>query len=172
MTPNIHPLFVHFPIALLFLYSIVKVIPFHRWFPKVAWRHIERVLLVIGVLGAFAASYTGEIAEHIVKPQRDLVEMHSLFADFTTWIFGALLLGEILSLLMPVLITRLKSPKFISFCLFIQKILTHRVFSRILAILGFIAITVTGLLGGTMVYGLTADPIAPLVLKILGITLQ
>ena len=55
MTYNIHPLFVHFPIAFLFIYSLIKIVPVKKWLPKVSWKDIERVLLVVGVLGAFAA---------------------------------------------------------------------------------------------------------------------
>ena len=76
MTYNIHPLFVHFPIALLFVYSIIKILPLQKWLPNVAWKHIERVLLLVGVLGAFAALSTGEIAEHLTRPNHDLVETH------------------------------------------------------------------------------------------------
>ena len=91
---NIHPLLVHFPIALLFLYSVIKILPFKRWFPKIAWRDIERVLLLVGVLGAFAALATGDTAEHLVHPNRQLVDAHSTFGAVATWIYGALLVGE------------------------------------------------------------------------------
>ncbi len=162
MTYNIHPIFVHFPIALLCVYSLIRVVPFHRWFPSVSWKHIERALLFFGVLGAGASLYTGEIAEHLVKPPRDIVEMHAGFAVATTWIYGALLLGEILSM------WKTLSAKF-SFLVVVANILTHRVFGRVLAIAGFAAITITGLLGGVLVYGLSADPFAAIVLRWLGL---
>jgi hypothetical protein len=38
-----------------------------------------------------------------------------------------------------------------------------------IVILALTALTVTGVLGGTLVYGNSADPIAPYVLSILGI---
>ena len=67
MTYNIHPIFVHFPIALLFIYSIIKIIPFKKWFPKVTWDYLGFILLIIGVLGAFVASSTGEIADELIQ---------------------------------------------------------------------------------------------------------
>lgn len=162
MTYNIHPIFVHFPIALLCVYSLIRTVPFHRWFPSVSWKHIERALLFFGVLGAWASLYTGEIAEHLVKPPHDLVEMHSTFAAAATWIYGALLLGEILTIwqTLSVKIPLLKS---------VGALLTHRVFGRILALVGLIAITLTGLLGGVLVYGVSADPFAAIVLQWLGL---
>jgi uncharacterized membrane protein len=162
MTYNIHPIFVHFPIALLFIYSLLKIIPFYKWFPQIAWKQIERVFLVIGVIGAYISLYTGEIAEHIVRPAHDLVEMHSTFAAVSVWIYSALLLGEIIVLL---------GRKFtlINMINGLGRILTLRIVSGILAVCGLIAISVTGLLGGVLVYGTTADPFAAVVLKVLGL---
>ena len=170
MTYNIHPLFVHFPIALLFIYSLIKILPFQKWLPNVSWKHIERTFLLVGVLGAFAASSTGEIAEHLVNPNRQLVEIHSFFATLSTWLYGLLLLGEILYFLTPLIITKLSISPLTKLLSFIQSILQNRIFSKILAFLGLIAISVTGLLGGVIVYGVSADPIAGIVLQILGIT--
>lgn len=168
---NIHPILVHFPIALLFSYSIIKILPVGKWLPKVAWKDIERTLLFLGVLGAFAALATGDFAEHLFRPNRQLVEMHSTFAAAATWMYGALLLGEILAILNPRLLPKVGAAWLRSTLVFLEKILSNPVFSKILAFLALIAIAITGLLGGVMVYGLSADPIAGAVLKMLGISL-
>ena len=94
MTYNIHPLFVHFPIAFLLLYSLIRILPFERLIPSLSWRHIQQVLLLAGILGAFLSNTTGEIAEHLVRPEEALVEMHAFFALASTWIYGLLLGGE------------------------------------------------------------------------------
>jgi uncharacterized membrane protein len=171
MTYNIHPIFVHFPIALFTVYAIIKILPTQKWFPAIAWKHIERTLLFFGVLGAFAALSTGEIAEELSRPDHDLVETHSLFATTTTWIFSILLAGEILSVLMPWINLRLKSVTSLKALGFLKDLLTHRILSTTLALLGLITISITGLLGGVMVYGTSADPLSGIVLKVLGITL-
>ncbi len=172
MAYNIHPIIVHFPVAMLFVYSIVEILPLKRWFPRVAWRDIERVLLVVGVLGAFAALATGDTAEHLVRPNRALVEAHSTFADIATFIYGALLVGEIAAVVNARNYAYGKDWQWVSAIVrLIEKVLCNPVFSGVLALLGFVAISVTGMLGGTIAYGLTADPIAPLLLKLLGITL-
>ncbi len=170
MTYNIHPLFVHFPIALLFIYSIIKVLPLEKWLPSISWKHIERALLVFGTLGAFAALTTGEIAEQISKPNHQLVEMHSAFANISTWIYAALLLGEILTVIKDRLAVKLETVVYVKkIIILVQKILTNEILSVTLAFLGLVAISVTGLLGGVMVYGTSADPVAGIILKILGI---
>ncbi len=170
MTYNLHPIFVHFPIALLFVYSIIKILPLQRWFPSVTWKHIERVLLVVGVAGAWVALSTGEVAEHLSRPNHDLVEAHALFATTATWMYGLLLAGEILSIALPWITAKVTSQKVLKIVVFIKDLLTHSVLATTLALLGLITITITGLLGGVMVYGTSADPFAALVLKLLGIS--
>ncbi len=171
MTYNFHPVFVHFPIALLLLYSFIKVVPFKKWFPSISWRQIEQVLLTAGIFGAFAALATGETAEHLVKPNHDLVEMHSLFASMSTFTYGTLFLGELLSILNISFIPKLKIGIITSISAKLEKIFTNNTFSKVLAVYGFLAISVTGILGGVMVYGLSADPLAPILLNLLGINL-
>jgi uncharacterized membrane protein len=171
MTYNIHPILVHFPIAMLFIYSVIKILPFKKWLPAVAWRDIERVLLVVGVMGAYAALATGEAAENSARLNRQLVEVHALFATLATWIYATLLVGEIAAFINTKQY-QYKSLQWISPIVhFLERILCNERFSYIFALLGFIAISVTGMLGGVIAYGLTADPLAPLLLKVLGITL-
>lgn len=171
MTYNLHPIFVHFPIALLFLYSIIKILSLPKYFPAVAWKHIERILLVAGILGAFVALATGETAEHLIQPNHQLVEAHSTFAAISVWMYGLLLAGEVLENFASFIQNKINIPFVTKASVFFQKILTNNTVSIVLAILGLVAITVTGLLGGVMVYGTSADPLAGIVLKILGISL-
>lgn len=172
---NIHPLFVHFPIALLFIYSGLRLVPMSRLFPLVAWRQIERALLIFGVLGAFVALATGETAEHLVRPERALIEAHSFFATMTTWLYGALVVGEILAITTPLLKKNLSGVQqkagWWRLTTGLESILTNRVFSATVALVALITLALTGLLGGVMVYGVSADPLAPFVLKLLGIPL-
>ena len=173
---NIHPILVHFPIALLFIYSVIKILPVEKWFPQFAWRDVERLFLFFGVLGAFGASATGEIAEELIRTNHQLVESHAFFAGLSTWLYGALLIGGILSFLNTKLISlNLLTPPVLNFTqkliIPLEKLLSHTTFSKIIAFIALIAISVTGLLGGVIVYGTSADPLAGIVLQILGITL-
>jgi uncharacterized membrane protein len=172
MTYDIHPIFVHFPIALLVIYSAIKTLPLKTWFPRVAWKDIERTLLVLGTLGAFAALATGEVAEEMSRPNERLVEAHETFATISTWLYVSLLVGELAELVSGRQSIFGKIPSSIQKAvLFVKKILTNTTFSKVIALLALIAISVTGLLGGVMVYGTTADPLAKIVLSILGISI-
>ncbi|MES2215891.1 MAG: DUF2231 domain-containing protein [Patescibacteria group bacterium] len=169
MTYNLHPIFVHFPIALLVLYSVVKILPLKTWFPKVSWRHIERALLFFGVLGAFAALATGETAEHLIRPNHQLVEAHSTFAAAATWLYVALLLGELAAFINARMY--LNKYQFVSkLSLFVEKVICNPIFSRIVALAALVTLSIAGLLGGVMAFGVTADPMSSIVLQWLGIT--
>ena len=169
MTFNIHPLVVHFPIALLVVYSIITLLPLRRWMPRVAWKQIGLVFLIVGVASAFAANSTGEIAEHLVRPDHDLVEAHAFFAAASTWMYGLLLLGELLTLGGGRVASYIGQPIITRILRFIEQVLQHPLLNTVLVLAGLVAIAVTGLLGGVMVYGVTADPLAPIVLRLLGL---
>lgn len=172
MQYNIHPIFVHFPIALLFIYSLIKIIPVEKWFSKFKWSDIRKIILLIGVAGAFIGLATGEVAEHIVRPNHQLVEAHSSFATAATWLYAILLLGEIASYInthYPTWAEKNQTRKKILF--FLETTLSKGFFPILLALLALIAIVITGILGGAMVYGTSADPFAGIILNLLGITL-
>ena len=171
MTYNIHPILVHFPIALLFIYSILKVVPLKKWIPSFAWKDIERVFLLFGVLGGFAAFMTGDTAEEIVHPNPQLVDMHSSFAAAAVTIYCLLLAGEVAALILIKYGPKIKSSFILKSLILIEKNFTNPAFSIVLAIVGFVTISITGLLGGVMAFGTTADPLSAPMLKLLGITL-
>ncbi len=167
MTYNLHPLFVHFPIALLVVFSFIKILPLAKKFPQVAWRQIERLLLVVGLAGASVALYTGEIAESLVQPNHQLVEMHSTFADISVALYCILLAGELLAFI----ISKYPSIQSATALSKLSNLLNNKIFGAIIALLALGAITVTGILGGVMVYGTSADPFAATILSVLGISL-
>ncbi len=170
MTYNIHPIFVHFPIAFLLLYSVIRIFPLESWFPKISWKQIELLLLSTGLAGAFVALSSGEIAEKLVRTSsnHDIIEMHSLFATIATWTYMALLLGEVLSMFGEYIVSRV--PQIAKVVTILKAILTNKYLVKVLVVVGLLSIGVTGILGGTIVYGLNADPFAEGVLNLLGVS--
>ncbi|KHO51327.1 MAG: hypothetical protein QT04_C0044G0036 [archaeon GW2011_AR11] len=61
MPLNIHPIFVHFPIALLSLYAVMVLIRFRKVMGLPYWSYAKAILAIAGTLGAFAALQTGSL---------------------------------------------------------------------------------------------------------------
>lgn len=88
--PNIHPLVVHFPIAILIIAVVFDF--FSLIFRKQDWLSKTTVsLFIIGALTAIVALYTGhEAAEHLQIPKTLLhaVNTHAEWAQYTVWYFS------------------------------------------------------------------------------------
>lgn len=166
---NLHPIIVHFPIAFLVIWSFCEILPVSVWFKSVNWQPVKNFLVIVGFLGGWVAQMTGEQAEHLVG-ESQLVQTHSFFAGASMVLFG-IFAFEVVIIFLKNRYNNLYGKlgaiaKIIDGALSLVK---NRAFRFLLAMLGLIAIFVTGLLGGVLVYGPTADPLAPFVLKILSL---
>jgi uncharacterized membrane protein len=89
--PNIHPLLVHFPIALLFAAVLLDAIAllFRKKNPAL---HIGAVIVyVMGALGALVAFFTGrDAADQVQLPAaaQTVLTEHADLALWTVWFFG------------------------------------------------------------------------------------
>lgn len=146
---NIHPIIVHFPIALLTLYAVFELIRFKKVTSQPYWFQIKAILAVLGTLGAYVAAASGPDGGGSA-----LKEMHEQFASLTVLIFTIIALAYLLEWFFP--------SKYSNF--------VHRPYIIIpLAILGLVAVTVTGGLGGALVYGTQFDPFMAPIFKLLGV---
>lgn len=165
---NLHPIFVHFPIALLTIYSLLEFIWFRKLRENNSFFLIKTSFLILGVLGAFVALATGSSARSGFTDQvsRHLISVHSTWAAGASWIFGILAAAYI-----PIAICRFakKIPRNNLFSLGVRiaEIIVETPLVYFLVIAGLVAITVTGALGGAIVYGPDIDPIVSFVYKIL-----
>lgn len=169
MNYNIHPILVHFPIALLLLYSLLRLFPWPKKLGNVDWQVPRIAILALGLLGASLASSTGELAAHLVRPDRQILGAHELMASATSWIYAIALVGEAALFVKREWFDNKYLSWFNPILSIIKKLFSTRLLFAILSVVGAAAITLTGLLGGVMVYGTSADPIAAPVLKLLGI---
>ncbi len=139
---KLHPLVVHFPVALFSVYVLFEVInlflqdeKFHKWI---------NLVLLIGVLGGIAAVLTGNQAaaslqqnyQNIASEIIESVEEHESYATITLWFFAVLLAARFY------LTTKKKFNKLL------------KVTFVILALIGMFLIYETGEHGGELVYGL------------------
>ncbi len=160
-TMNIHPLVVHFPIALLTLYSVLEVL--RRFTKQDFWKPLRAVLVVAGTVGAFASLQTGEIAEHAYGDgMRNVLEMHALTANISTYIYGFLAILYVIDALQAR--GQLKPYAWLSS---IKNTVLNSVIADIGAIIGFALLGLVGALGGILVYGPDADFVTSFVYSML-----
>lgn len=164
---NIHPIFVHFPIALLTIYAFMEIIRIKKLNDLPYYFYIKASFLIIGTLTSFLALWTGGMAEDAMGNQGNkLIEMHSTFAVISVWIFVILALAYLNSWIqkspLNAKILQIKNETILKIwnlkVKIANKILSSPI-SIILALIGLTTITITGALGGAIVYGQYVDPI-------------
>ncbi|MEW6277844.1 MAG: DUF2231 domain-containing protein [Candidatus Eremiobacterota bacterium] len=88
---SLHPMFVHFPIALLFVAFALDLWAYLRRDERAAWA--GQVLLILGTVGVMFTFVSGNFAEIFAArsgtPQRPIT-LHGNYAQFTGWAFIAL----------------------------------------------------------------------------------
>jgi uncharacterized membrane protein len=162
---NIHPLFVHFPIALFTIFTILEILPWKRFQRSRSGFLIKATFIIIGSLSSLVTLKTGEMAEHALGNNvsiRNLVETHSTFANAASYIYGFIALLYLITLIERYTSIDDKSPQLVSILNRVIKIKNYswkRFFLVPLAIIGLVLITITGSLGGAIVYGPDIDPV-------------
>lgn len=165
---NIHPLFVHFPIAFLSLASVMELTRFKALTRQGWWLPMKTILLVVGVIWAFAAGTTGEMAEQAFRgtDTMHVVETHSLFAGIATYAYLALALAMLLQWTRRAGLAARMKPG-IGRWLAKAESLFDAIFQPPVAIfvslVAFGALLVTGALGASIVYGQNVDPFVQII---------
>ncbi|HED05555.1 MAG TPA: hypothetical protein ENI61_02585 [Ignavibacteria bacterium] len=166
---NIHPLFVHFPIALLVIYAFMEIIP-QVWVFKTQWWNSTKMFLsIIGILSIAPTLITGDIAEDAIiaiNPKlTPLIETHATMAAITAIVFLIPAIAYATKIIETTdwhrkILLRYKWYSLIANILHKISIFTlHRWAIFTLATLGIILLTITGGLGASIVYGPDFDPI-------------
>jgi uncharacterized membrane protein len=146
---DLHPIIVHFPVALLTLYAVFECIRFEKVLSKAYWFYVKAILAIFGSVASIAAFATGPDVGGSA-----LVQMHSNFALTTVLVFGLIALTYLLEWFKPS-----------KYSLFIMR--PYIIIP--LAVLGLVLVTVTGGLGGAIQYGTHFDPFLAPAFKYLGV---
>jgi hypothetical protein len=170
----LHPIFVHFPIALLTVYALIELAPIGKFFAdKPAWFYIKTAMLIIGEFSIFFAFQTGDALEHMFRSdaiKNNIVQIHAFLAGATVWWFGMISIlyaaawaereGIMLRVKLP---SRIK--KVLDFLIIFQNAILTGWWIKIAAFIGLIGLILTGASGGLLVHGPDADPLAGLIYK-------
>lgn len=165
---NVHPIFVHFPIALLVIFTLLEIIRLPILTRQQWWFGAKAVLLLAGVAGGFAALLSGNIAAEAYKGTSSvpLLRLHSNFAYATIIVYGILALSYLIqagtvtkvgSRLSPTLKRPWAILEHINRFIFNAPVLI------LAAVVGMILVTIVGALGGALVYGPDVDPVVSII---------
>lgn len=161
---NIHPLFVHFPIALLVIYALMELTP-KKWTGNALWwRNSKMFLIITGWLTTIPTLITGDMAEDIVGATT-LIETHATMAAITVTIFAIPAIAYTIKILKTLPWYKnilLKDAPYVSILKKIQttfEFILRPVLIRSIALIGMISLTITGGLGASIAYGPDFDPI-------------
>ncbi len=145
---NPHVLVLHFPIALLTVYTAMEVLRFRRLTSQSWWLPVKAFLSILGALSAGASFLSGKFIEDAFErgPLAPLLEAHELAAFLTTGIFGLIALYYLWTAYCA--IKGLREPKVPPILLILA------------ALLGFAFLSITGALGGAMAFGPDVDPLS------------
>jgi uncharacterized membrane protein len=131
---HIHPMSVHFPVAVIMLGFLAEVLSLlfkdQLWLKKAGF-----YLLIIGTISAVAAFLTGEFLTDELKGEAgELKEKHEIFAKITMYVMIA---ASLLKIYLVFKKNEDSSFKWVFFVLYA---------------IAFISVGITGYLGGSLVY--------------------
>lgn len=171
---NIHPIFVHFPVALLTLYAVMEVLQLPIVRASRPWQIIKSVFVMIGALGALAAYQTGDWATEGMG-RSGVVAVHATWASIAVTFFA------IVAIMYFVRFINTEAPRVKDWVWNTRYVCTvWEALSRLtdwivgkwwaLLILGIVAlgiISIVGALGGAVAYGTANDPMTAWVVNLL-----
>ncbi len=168
---NLHPIFVHFPIALLTLYSLAEFLRFKALRNRAWWFYVKAALVVPGALAAGAAYLTGNMAAEGTGANsalRQALRAHENWAQATIIIYGAVAAVYLMAFLLRDGFIKQDGGYASKLAEAAERVLNSRLVP-IFVLLGLLAVTITGALGGSIVYGPDVDPVVKLVYQLLGL---
>jgi uncharacterized membrane protein len=173
---NIHPIFVHFPIALFTLYSIFELIRFKKLLRQEYWFYIKASFVIIGTAVGYVTAFTGDMAKDsiakLVGPGTtlsDVISLHESFALITLALYTLIAIGyfyEWLERAQAERWERLQSFAAMRFWQQYTRVVRGTKAALFLSLFGLVCVFMTGTLGGIIVYGSGADPIAGVVYRL------
>jgi len=163
-------MFVHFPVSLLLLYSLLEIIRFKKIHGEPYWFYVKAVVLFAGALGSIATYLTGETAAGLYDgPVPQAIESHSNFGLATVIFFCIMAVLYLVGWLRRKNYTPFQrwqfGQKIWEALVPFEKLLTESNFGIIVALIGGTLISITGALGGLIAYGPENDTVSRIIFE-------
>ena len=167
---DFHPIIVHFPVALLTVYVGLEFLRLRVVLALPWWYYAKALFLIPGSIGAGVALLTGDIASESFGAGGDflrILELHELAAQVTTAIFSllavcyAIVIARDVNVVLTVQSVVGWRRTFADAARIAQQFIESW-FAPFVALFGLISLTITGGLGGLLVYGPDLDPVTKL----------
>lgn len=164
---DLHPIIIHFPIALLTIYGLLELIRPKKLLENKSWFYVKSAFVILGVISIFFALSSGDVAssQFADKTMHKVIEVHENLASISATIFTILAATYLLTWMDWEFKEKInkahngKLEKPWKYLIKIKNLIHNTPLIWILAIIGLVAITMTGALGGALVYGLDKDPL-------------
>jgi uncharacterized membrane protein len=156
---NVHPIFVHFPIALLTLYALIELARFPILERMQSLQNTKLFLLFVGTLAVLPTLVAGKLAQWSLdvpsgSHTAEVIRIHSYFALSTAIVFSILSIAYCSKLYLDH-----HNQSANNLVIKLATITKIQPLVLMLAFIGVVLIFITGTLGGTIVYGPDLDPI-------------
>ncbi len=172
---NIHPILVHFPIAILTIYALLELARFKKLQQAVWYWYTKAFMAIVGTVASYAAFASGdeEGGRAITDPlTKQAFHLHENWATITLVIFSVILFYHLVTVLsrnQAVVVWFAKaswSRSLWQLLAGLSSFIGNPIVILLLALAGLVSITITGGLGGSLVYGQNADPVVSLIYKL------
>lgn len=165
MVINIHPIFTHFPIALLTLYSFFELLRFKKLLNWQPWWYIKATFCIFGTGIGYATYFTGTLLEDAYEGSR-LLEMHELWGIITLTFFTLVSIAQLVRWLELTGKCSASSKLCRWLSTYARYVFTTPVM-LVVGLFGLLTITISGALGGALAYGPEVDPVVKLVYRLI-----
>lgn len=94
--PNLHPLFVHFPVVLLPFAAFFQLLGLFIFKREISW--VALILAIGGIIGGYVAAsfvhpHVGDLPQHA----QQVYDKHAMYATWTLWLGGIAVLLKLIS---------------------------------------------------------------------------